>query len=289
MRLRFVTHLLCLWLGVNGALAGCSSESAEEEPAQEEIDSPEVPAPGTMAIDLTVSSSIEDLSDDAAFKLQGSRGLNYIKGMLSVAAVNLNVAVALGTPVRFLREAQSASAELVAQDSYVWSYDFTAGGVAWTGNLTGVRSPSEDTAYSWTMNVTREPIDVNECCDDFTYFTGETNGDGVGTWQLFDPRDSTGETNLFAITYDISDQDLKELEFEINSDRSADEDFGQGSTITYQATDATISLIIKNSVNAGAATTVEWDRATKAGSIESTTGDTDCWDSEDNMFVDKDC
>jgi len=267
---------LCTWF----VAAGCgSSDDDDEEEETTTEQGPPPPSSNTLAIDMDLEETQSSLTTTA--------GLNFLSAAVVTLAVNTNVVALTAIPAYMLKTAASVTPTKQADGSWLFDFDATNSGASWSIDLTAAAGATA-TASTWTMVVTRSPLDSNQCCTNFTFVTGSVTGTGQGTWQVYDPRTPADAENLFQVTYDVTDDTVKTLKYLFNSSKAATEAWGNGSYVQYVGTSDNVTLTVSNSAESGTHTIV-WDRTTKAGSYTKPDTTKVCWDAKDANFADKTC
>jgi len=288
IRCKTIGGNLVFWMLV-AVVLGCGKSGNDMERRQSEHALPGflLPSPETMAVDLDVVASSylrASLFLNQKDTTEKSRA-NHLQAMVHVSNVQARVVVPLTLPINLLKSVAGKSPVQNGVDSWIYSVEVSEGNRIWTANLSSVQLTSSATI--WSMKVTSLPIDINDCCDDFLLFEGQSSTTGSGNWQIFDVTKTKKLTTLFSIVYDYNSPNEKALVFSMNSDLP-NVRLRSGSTIKYEAKGSQRFLEIFDRSDLGKRLIV-WNRVDKSGLYVDPQKNRVCWDSYLKDFSDKVC
>jgi hypothetical protein len=275
---------------VFGVSMGCKEAEEEVELTSEltpEVAKPEIPPAASLAVDFSEmeggsTSNIvginRQLSPD--FYAVPILGTYFADAALVVGVWNLVIVLGMAPPITVFHAAASQTA--VYEGDRTWAWNISAKPVAfnfWSAKLTG--TVSEDaTTVAWSMKVSNQTKDANNCCTDFQWFTGQhTIGASSGSWQFYDPTTPDAANTKTLVAWDVTSDTIKSLTFTDNSSADATSDWGNGSYLQYTVSGDSVSFTAKDSSKTDA-TIIAWDTSADTGRIRYDDGTSEgCWDS----------
>ncbi len=239
---------------------------------------PTIPPTNTMVMDFTEfpdTSTVNPLP-----KLSVATYQNWGWAAINVSYWNSLVTVTLTVPVLAFTEAFNHQPTLQNDGSWLWTYNFTAGGVIYTSKLYG--TPNVD-GVDWKMLLTK----TGEYSD-FEWFTGFSNLPATeGTWTLnLDPANPEPFINI------DWQRNVEENTASVQYTNIIPGDPGNGSYIKYGKTiDSTYNRYYKIwSAQNSNLTDIIWNYENHFGSVNDQQhfGDPNqhCWD---ELLMDSDC
>jgi len=238
-------------------LFGCGEETTEPENGQP--DSPPVPDPGTMSMDLS------NLSESGQ-ALRQPEGLCHAGSAILVGVANTAVFVYTVVPRVALIAALVQQPEWTPPATWTWSYPVET--QLDTASVELVATVPDSLRVQWGMTVSGTRHDL----EDFLWVSGESMLDASeGHWLLYDPNLPVAEQEALRIEWVFDATDDRSLDF-LNVNTSSE---GVGDTLSYSisGSDAMVSY---HDVDNGV-TRVEWDVDVGNGEFHGAQGDSCCW------------
>ncbi|GMQ82344.1 MAG: hypothetical protein BMS9Abin05_1793 [Rhodothermia bacterium] len=241
-------------------LAGCDSQGDNDDDGT---------PPQILSADIF--SLQVDLFRQGATKGSGSK-LNFAAAAFRVWPVSLVLSAHTIIPVAVTAAALNDTPEFV-DGAWEWTATVPVQQSSIDFTLIGAASGS---TVDWRMEISGTDPVSGVTYDSFVLYTAQTTvGEQGGSWKLYYELEGV-RTNVLDATFDVTDDDTKSLTYSVPVTFP---DTG-GDSVLFD-TDGNAKHFLWQQVNLSRSHEVEWDAATKEGSIVSTTfnsGDKGCWD-----------
>ena len=218
-----------------------------------------VPAPGTMAVDVSALNA----------KPAASAGVCHGLSALVVAWVNANVAVRLAVPTLAFAAAVAEHPVYLGDETWRWT---TTGGLGNTWSAELEATVDNEGNVDWTMRISGTSQALNR----FLWFSGTSNRNAVsGVWHYFDPQSPAESRELVEAEWSRASNAgaaSQELVFRNVDTQSPD----SGDVLAYSLTGQTAAMEFEDASEVKTSS-VWWDVVTGEGSATNPQGETCCW------------
>lgn len=261
--------LFALFMLVSGSLiSGCDSQGDDGDNGTP----PALISENAFALQV-------DLFQPGSSKQIASK-VNFAAAALRVWPVSILVSANLIVPVAVTAAALQDSPELV-DGAWRWETTVLVADATVEFELSATPSGSN---VDWSMKISAENPLLGQVYDTFELYTARTTvGEQVGTWKLYYKVGGV-RTNVLDASFAVTEDDTKSITYSIPVTAAEN----GGDSVFYE-TDGDVRHFFWQQLDAGMNHDIEWNAATREGSITATNyngGVKSCWDAN---FDDKQC
>lgn len=267
---RFTKKFLTVALGL--ALLGFVA--CDKNPADSKSVKPELPPQSSMAVDLNVFNSANELSP-----AQTHVGLNFVAARLAVGAINLAVFTHMSVPVATFAAAISQQPSLKDDGKWHWVYSVADNaGHRFQADLAGwVDEAAQVSRWEMRLSTTGLGAPLNN----FLWYTGQAAlKNDAGKWDIYDSTQPNSSVKVVHIDWDRPSATNATLKFTVVKPQVPE----NGDMLTYKAENTNRSVTYFDQ-SANSTLQIFWDDVTHAGYLIApnyNNGQKSCWDSQLN-------
>lgn len=267
---RSISKFLFVMLGL--ALLGFAA--CDKNPTDSKSQKPELPPQNSMAVDLNVFSSANQLSPTEI-----NVGLNFVAARLAVGAINLAVFAHMSVPVATFAAAISQQPALKDDGKWHWVYSMTDNaGRQFQADLAGwIDDAAQASRWEMRLGTTGLGAPLNN----FLWYTGEAAlKNDSGKWDIYDSAQPSNSVKVVHIDWDRPSVTNATLKFTVVKPQVPE----NGDVLTYKAENANRSVTYLDQ-SASSTLQIFWDEGTHAGYLIApnyNNGQKSCWDSQLN-------
>lgn len=235
---------------------------------------PALPPQSSMTVDLSAFNQSLPKGQGEAH----TPGLNFITARLTVATINLAVATILSVPTLTFAAAISQQPVLKEDGKFHWIFTVNDGPKTFKADLAGwIDVPATEAVFEMRITTTG----VTPALNNFLWYEGRAKLDNkTGYWEIYDAMRPATPIKVLRIDWQAPETTRATLE--LTAIEQGVPTFGD--KVKYN-TDGNARSVTYNDASENTSVLIQWDAATKEGSITAPNyngGNKACWDSQLN-------
>lgn len=255
-------------IAVHVFMVACEKNPADPGDQQQ----PVLPPQSSITVDLSAFTQTLPKGQAEA----GSPGLNFITARLTVATINLAVATILSVPTLTFAAAISQQPVLKEDGKFHWVFTVNDGPKSFKADLAGwIDVPATEAVFEMRISTTG----VAPALNNFLWYEGRAKLDNkTGYWEIYDALRPATPTKVLRIDWQVADATHATLT--LTAIEQGVPTFGD--KVVYN-TAGNARSVAYNDASESTSVLIQWDAATKAGSITApnyNNGDKACWDAQ---------